>query len=176
MKESVKKSIERALSVLIGLPLIGADRALDLEMFHFGKAHTISTRRGGEKEIGEYALHVQCAWRIAGPHGIIVASQDRNYPGDGSYDVPDDFDWTLPGNRCDTCLKAFLKENAPRSTVVKLVEADSIGGAKLVLVDGFTLEVFPDSSFADDASEHWRFFQTLGEGNHFVVTGYGIQE
>jgi len=123
MENSLKESIEQALSVLIGLPLIGSDRALDLDMFYFGKAHTISTRAGREKEIGEYALHVQCAWRITGPHGIIVASQDRYYPGDGSYDVPNDFDWTLPGNRCDTRLETFLREKTPESTVVKSVKA-----------------------------------------------------
>jgi len=123
MENSLKESIEQALSVLIGLPLIGSDRVLDLNMFYFGKAHTTSTRAGREKEIGEYALHVQCAWRITGPHGIIVASQDRYYPGDGSYDVPDNFDWTLPGNRCDTRLEVFLREKTHESTVSSRVMA-----------------------------------------------------
>ena len=39
-----------------------------------------SAAKGAERTVGDFALHVQCAWRIAGPNGIVAASRDRYVP------------------------------------------------------------------------------------------------
>ena len=168
----MKKEIEQALSILIGQPLISANRALDLEMFDFGQKHQILTRQGKEKEVGEFTIHIQCTWRITRQTRILVASKDRWYPGDESKDIPDDFDWSLPGNRLDKRISAFF-QNIREPLLVKSVRADKVGGFTLRFVNSFMLEVFPDNSSND---EYWRFFQLSRNTKHFVVAGSGIQE
>jgi len=172
----MKEKIQKALNVLIGLPFIKANRALDLEMFYFGKHQIITTHEGNAREIGEYVIHVQSAWRILGLQGTIVASQDRYYPGDDSVNISDDFDWRLPGNRCDKRIEAFVQEHPDDSLIVEVVEADNVGSVSLTLAGGFLLEIFPDSSFDDDDAEHWRFFRSGDTTSHFVVTDHGIEE
>jgi hypothetical protein len=173
IEEMMKERIEQTLSLLVGLPLTNIYRTLNLEMFDFGEQRTVLTRQGQEKKVGKYALHVQCAWRITNSTRVVVASRDRWYMGDGSKDIPDDFDWSLPGNRCDKRISSFLEANAAEPLVIESIEADHVGGTKLRLTNGFALEIFPDDSFDD---EYWRFFQPSTSTEHFVVTGAGIQD
>jgi hypothetical protein len=67
----MRDEIENELSVLVGLPLMDAGRAADLEWFHFGQPHTIVDRKGKPKEVGDYALHIQCGWRIVKDDRVI---------------------------------------------------------------------------------------------------------
>src|SRR5215475_8435226 len=76
----MRNEIESSLQALIGQPLLSAGRAADLEWFQFGKPQTVMNSRGETKTVGEYALHIQCAWRIRDSAGIIVASRDRYEP------------------------------------------------------------------------------------------------
>jgi hypothetical protein len=172
----MKEKIQNVLNVLIGLPFIKANRALNLEMFYFGKRQIVTTRKGNAREIGEYVIHVQSAWRILGPQGIIVASQDRYYPGNDTVNISDNFDWRLSGNRCDKRMEAFVQEHPDDSLIVEAVEADNVGSVSLVFAGGFKLEILPDSSLDDDYAEHWRFFRSGDTTSHFVVMGYGIEE
>src|SRR5687768_14528826 len=75
-----------ALSSLVALPLWRATRAMNMEMFTFGERRKQLNRKREEVEVGEYALHIQCPWRIVGPDGIAVASEDRNHPEDENSD------------------------------------------------------------------------------------------
>jgi hypothetical protein len=170
----MRERIEQALSVLVGLPLWSAGRTLDLEWFHFGTHRSVTDRRGEPKEVGSYALHVQCAWRIIGSSEIIVASRDRYYPaGDPTQDPPD-FEWSKSGaNRCDERMETFLSNRDHAPLLVESVQADLIGGFRLFMGEGYALEVFPDDSVGD---ELWRLFQPYTEADHFVVTGRGIEE
>ena len=83
--------ITEALSALIGLPLWRAHRALNMEVFAFGERQFSRNRKGKQVEVGEYSLHIQCPWRIVGPNGMVVGSEDRNYPEDENADR-DEFD------------------------------------------------------------------------------------
>jgi hypothetical protein len=167
----MKKHIEEALQPLIGLPLWQSYRTCStLQGFSFGSRHTVPKHKGGTKEIGDYALHVECAWRIVGPEGIEVASRDRYYPAGDPDCEPPDFDWEQPGaTRCDEKIKAFFEQYTDSSLRVLGLEADSVGSLRLELSGEFKLELFPDDSLVD---EHWRFFS---DGEHFVVTGQGIK-
>ena len=88
--------LEGALAPLVGLPLWTSHRAADLQVFQFGDKRTVTSnfgpRKGQELAVGEYGLHIQCAWRIRGPSGIVVASRDRFYKA-GPEPFPED-DWT----------------------------------------------------------------------------------
>ncbi len=171
-----KEQIERALQPLIGAPFWGAGRATDMEIFQFGPRHPVTDRHGRRRDVGTYALHVQCAWRIVGPRGIVVASRDRYYPSEASgLDVSDpDFEWDRAGtNLCDERRTRFFDEHRTEPLPVGEVWADDVGSVAIILGDGYRLEVFPDDS---QDGEHWRFFQPHTDGDHFVVTGAGIEE
>jgi hypothetical protein len=170
---TLQERITEALSALIGLPLWGATRALNMEMFAFGERRTRRNRKGQEVEVGEYALHIQCPWRIVSPDGIIVGSEDRNYPEDENADW-EEFDSDGP-SRCEARMVAWLKEYSAAPLRAQRVEADAVGGFKLLLQRGFVLEAFPADSLRGEYSERWRLFRPSEEG-HFVVTGYGVEE
>ena len=61
---------------LIGKAMWTCRRASDMAMFHVGSRRHVRTFKGEPAEIGEYALHVQCPWRIVRNDSIVVASGD----------------------------------------------------------------------------------------------------
>src|SRR5207249_4443160 len=96
-----KLEIEETLRALIGMPLWASGRA-GIQWFQFGARRVVPNIRlskvVGTKEVGDYALHVACTWRIVGPNGIIVGSGDRNYSaGDDPYKELPDSEWDKPG-------------------------------------------------------------------------------
>lgn len=158
-----------ALAPLVGLPLWRSHRAADMLVFHFGDHRTLIGRTGQEVEVGELALHVQCAWRIRDSGGIVVASGDRFLRATTALDG-DDWDWSAPGaNRCDERLHAWLGHSHP----VTRVTADELGGFALSFADGFELEVFPDDS---DERERWRILRPGDPSSHVVVCGNEIED
>lgn len=61
----------------------------------------------------------------------------------------------------------FFNANKGDLTILE-IETDAAGTLKLMMQGGIRLEIFPDSSAAE---EHWRFFQP-GTGNpHLVIEG-----
>lgn len=146
------KRLEAALAPLVGLPLWKSTRAADLRAFHFGGKRTQTNRAGQESEVGDFALHVQCAWRIRGPRGIVVASCD----------------WS--GSDADERIRAWHRE--PHE--VQRITADEAGGFAMSFVDGFVLETFPDDSLED--SERWRILRPGDLSSHFVMSGGGVED
>jgi hypothetical protein len=171
----MKEMIEQAFQALVGLPLWDAGRTADLVWFAFGDRRIVIDERRGTKEVGTIALHIQCAWRIVGPEGIVVARRDIYYPaGEDPYHEIDDFDWgTLGASRFDEHIAAWIAARAATPSNVIGAEGDCIGGFKLSLSDGFAVEAFPVDSLD---GEHWRVFRPYTEAPHFVVTGRGIEE
>lgn len=169
----MKEEIERALQVLIGLPLTDAGRTLGLEWFQFGALRDVEGRLSRQKKVGAFALHVQVTWRITGPMGIVVAWNDRYFAaGEDPYLDYGSFDWESPGaNRCDERINEFFVERAQTPLVVESVQGDSVGGFRLTLTDGYALEAFPDTSLK---GEYWRLLQPSTNEKHVVVTGVGI--
>lgn len=168
---TVAEQVVAALSVLRGLPLWTVRRAADLQNFQFGKRRTVASalpsRRGQVYEVGEYALHVQCAWRLRGPEGIVVASRDRYYPAGNPDEVADDFDWDRPGaNRCDARIADFIATACPLAA--EAVSADDVRGFTLRFSKGYALDVFPHDSLG---REHWRLLPPSSEAPHVVFEG-----
>ena len=170
-----KNHARTLLGKLIGLPLWAAGRAGNLEWFQFGAQHTVIDEfRGTEKVVGEYALHVQCAWRIIGSSGIEVASHDRYYPASGEANIDlADFEWDRPGkNKCDEKISALFALRESEPFIVTNVEIDSVGSIRLMLGETYALEVFPDSSLS---REQWRLFQPYQNADEIVLTGQGFE-
>ncbi len=161
---------------LRGLPLWDAGRAANLIWFEFGARKTVTKHTRNEQQVvGEWALHVQCAWRLTGPSGIEVAYQDIYYPAssEGKVDLGE-FDWDRQGkNRCDEKLaKIWATDNQGRFTVTNAVVGRN-GFLTLELTDGWLLEVFPHSSGPQEA---WRLFQPYAETEEMIFCGQGYEK
>lgn len=170
----MKEKVKRATAVLIEQELWACTRAADLASFQFGQRRNVKDSRGNSREVGEYALHIQCPWRITRDDSVVVGSGDLFYPVDPENQEPrPDFDWQpIGGNRRDYLLKILFQDGA-RKLVVRDVEAGDGGSLRIELQDGYFLEVLPNLSTDD---EQWRLFRPYRENEpHFVVTGRGTQ-
>jgi hypothetical protein len=168
----MREEIISHIGKLVDLKLQFAGRASNLFWLGFGDIISVN-RRGKTEETAEYALHIQCSWRITLDNKIVVASRDFYSPRSDWEGNQDDFDWDIEGeNRFDERIKNFLKVKG--SLIVKQVEPDMIGGLKFILSDDYILDVFPDSSEEDEQSEHWRFFNRKDNSPHLVVSVKGI--
>lgn len=162
----MKKEVQQALSVLVGKPLWSCGNSAALEWFEFGERRTVTRFRGGTKEVGEYALHVQCAWRITQHDEVVIASGDVHDASEqgGGDSAP------IVTRANERVQQLFQRET--RQLAVEQVKAGDAGAFSIMLADGYVLEVMPDDS---SDSEHWRLFKPYVEGPHFVVTGAGLQ-
>lgn len=157
------------------MPLWAAGRASDLTWFHFGQRHMVKDFRGHPKEVGEYALHLQCVWRIVEGEQVVIGQRDLYYPpgpGREMPEVPRSFHWDVQGgNRLDQLLKELF-DYSGRELIVERVEVGRAAAIDIVFANAMVLEVFPNDSFD---GEHWRLFKPYLDEPHFVVTGAGVQ-
>ena len=167
----LKTEIEKATAPLVGTALWSCRRTADLASFQFGQKQQATTFRGNSVEIGEYALNVQCAWRIAREDRVWVGSADLYYPSDLQIErTPSDFDWSKGPNRCDELLRLLFQDDQ-RQFIVRGVEGGTAGSLHVIMDDSLSLDVLPNDSLSD---EHWRFFKHDSEEEHFVVSGERI--
>jgi hypothetical protein len=168
----METEIRSALQVLIGETLWSSGRAADLQWFQFGQRRTVTDFRGRAKEVGEYALHVQCAWRIRSGDSVTVGSRDLYFSKEDSED-DQSFDWQVQGaSKLDQRITELF-ENGTREFFVSNVQVGNAGSFTIVLESNFAMEVFP---YESSAKEHWRFFRPYSDEAHFVVSGKGIGE
>ena len=161
---------------LKGLQLSIARRAADMRALHFGRVTV--TEKGS---VGEFALHIQCPWRIEGPEGILTGRSDLWEPIDGVGERDwDGWDYDTDGNLQDQRLNTLLGNYDPRTQssvnssgllTVAEIEADDLGGMTVVLSGGYRLVVFPAGSTGED----WRLLQ-FPERQHLVVAGGTVTE
>jgi hypothetical protein len=129
------------LEQAVGLPLWGSSRALNLQMFLLGAV--VREDSGlGVVEKGEFALHVQCPWRLTGRASSIIAGSD---------------------DRRDPALKEILATRRPPRILA--MKTDALGGLSVRLDGSRILQVLPCTS---ESGEYWRFVKL--HGTHAVVT------
>jgi len=170
----LKDQIEAHLSRLIALPLTITRRAADLRIFHFG---TVRPYKKGH--VGEYALHIQCPWRIDGPAGIITGRADLFYDPNGKYFTEE---WDYSGDSIqDIQLDRLLGTKDPisrlftdqdKQLVVERVEGTILGDAAVFFSKGYRLAMFPSGI----KSEAWRLFKPGNEEEHFVIDEESLRE
>ena len=167
----MREEIQKAISVLVGQPLWALGRAVDLAWFEFGQHRTVTGWKNETKEVGDYALHVQCAWRITLGDKVLVGRGDIFRPPEESDEpIPADFDWEK-ANRFDKIVKEFFENESRQSTVLSVAAGDA-GSFTITLQDGYTIQAFPQDS---ESGEHWRLFSPCTTKPHFVVTGKGLE-
>jgi hypothetical protein len=138
----------------------GCRRAVDMAMFQFGERNHRTTRQGQPTEVGDHALHVQCAWRIVRGDRTLVGYRDEFDPGSTSLGRRD----------------RLLNEALESSLVVDAVDASSTGLLVLRFLGETRLEVLPDRKEAyEEDVEHWRFFSPGSDAPHLVHHSNGFE-
>jgi len=155
--------VNDALQPLMGLPLQCLGRAANMLWAHFGEMRETLSPLGQKRETGEWALHVQCPWRICQSGRIVVARGDFYYSPSG--DPLDDWD-TFGKSAFDVTVAKLGGGFTDSPPHVTMIRADDIGGFSLQLTGDYQLNVFPADSYID--REHWRIFRPGAQHKHFV--------
>jgi len=159
--QSLADEIIRHLTPLIGLRLSAARRAADLRNLQFGELRPVE---GGS--VGNYALHIQCPWRIDGPEGIVTGRSDLwSSPDPDELIDPDTWDYDKRENLQDVLINSLLGDHD--RLIVESVHGDNYGGAAIHLSGGYRVVLFP----AGTRGENWRIFRPGIDEPHFVVLG-----
>ncbi len=168
----MKEEIEKATRVLVGTALWGHRRTADLSSFHFGGRRRVKTFHGDLADVGEFAINVQCPWRIVEYDRVLVGNGDLYYPPEARTDEPGAaFDWQHQTSRLDYLMTIFF-QSGRREVNLLQVEVGAGGGLQIALDGACLLELFPNDSFS---KEHWRLLKPGTEEPHFVVSGEGIK-
>ena len=169
--------MENPTSILIGKPLWRCTRTVDMACFQFGARHKRKTSRGDDCEVGDYALHVQCSWRMVRGEEILVGKEDLYQPEEPLED--DYFDWQK-GNLQDVKIRKLFTDDKRQFAVVGTA-LRAAGRLEILFDDELRLEVFPNSSIAHEDTEHWRLFaptvkpELSGTPSHIVFSGIGLR-
>ena len=156
-----------AFDVLVGLRLSIVRRAADMLVLHFG---TIRPHPSGEGTVADYALHVQCPWRMDSPKGTVTGRDDLwEYAGPG--ERPPNWSYEDGLSLQDKKFgELFVRDESTRSWVnesdgygVATAQQTKRGDVTLSLINGYEILIFP----AGSSGEAWRLFAS-GSGRHLV--------
>src|SRR3989442_9040525 len=167
----VRAEIESATAALIGKPLWTCRRAADMATFQFGGRIKGVDYYGRPSQVGDYALHVQCAWRITRGDEIVVGSGDLYYPAEYQNEheeFPADFDWRKHPNRRDKLLR-LLFENDVREFIVQRIEVGIAGNLRIELSGGGFFFGFFVTFFLSNTKGFFFLFKE--KDTTFVVCG-----
>lgn len=139
---------EVTLQALVGLPLWAVGRAGSLVWFQFGPRRTVTDRKGEQREVGAYALHVDCPWQLTDAAGAEHANEESD-------------EWRFEALESNTLVVERAVSTADHGMVV------NFGG-------GWVLEVSPDSPEDEEPVEYWRLFEPYQERPHLVARSDGV--
>ena len=169
------EKINKILSDLIGLPLTRTTRAADMECLKFGTIYR-TDKDGNEFNVGEFALHLQCPWRLTNELQIIVGSGDLYQQADETADYDENFDYfECKANLRDVKLDNLIKEN--ELTIIS-AQADKFGGLEICFDNQSTLTVFPTIASKAE-NENWRLIDFRNQNSKHLeswTTGYEISD
>ena len=170
----MKHQIEQALKPLVGLRLWGPGRCLSMLLIQCGEPGPAPTRLNPKREVGEFAIHVSCAWRLTHGDRLVVGSRDRYWPSDPDQDMKS-FDVHEAGvSWWDICMEAFFQERAATLPRIEAVSADVFGGFRLSCSEEVVLEVFPNFTCPLLGVEFWRLLSRWTSGPQWVVESTGV--
>lgn len=155
----MKQEIEAALQPLIGQPLSDMWRYAGCQKFEFGVQRPAKNRKGQDVKRADWGLVVSCDWRVMGPEGHVVSSDDFG-----------------PGrSRRDEQAKPFYELIHTDPPVVEGIEANTGGALRIRMSQGYTLDVQPETDSGSD-DEQRRFLPRDPQQKYFVLWGDGIEE
>ncbi|GAA3633548.1 hypothetical protein GCM10022267_20360 [Lentzea roselyniae] len=126
----------------------------------------MADHNGKTREVAEYALHVQCPWRVLDGDQLVTGSYDVHQPGPG-WTGDGEFDWDVQGaNRFDARAGKLTAYLAAEPVVVTSAEVTAWGDLTISLSDDFRIDVLRTGSVRH---EEWRFFRPYRDDDHVVV-------
>jgi len=141
----------------------GIGRCSDMIWFSFGKDIFVTNYRNQVVKKTEYALHVQCSWRISKESTIILGNNDVYSLVDNSIED----DWDISGNNMfDKMVNDKILPLLPIKVLG--VVCNKIGDIEITFETGIVINIFVNSS---EPIEEWRFINNLS-GEHLVYRDY----
>lgn len=164
MKQEDKKIISEQVNTLMGKKLSKIGRAAAMAWLTF--------LSNDEKE---YALHLQCGFRICANGETIIANLDMFEPTKSLEESPsfdwETFNWDVQGfNRYDEWTTQYNKDKE-KQTIVEVIEVNTFGDLTIKFTNGIIIEVFANAA----TGECWRFFERKSD-HHLVVSAQGIEK
>lgn len=159
---------------LVGEKLYKIGRAAAMCWIHFGDPVEIDLR-GRKRIVGEYALDLDCPWRIQNRNGCIELGSADMFTPSSEYDPdcsPDEeFNWDIQGNNLFDERAARL---FPKDAQIVVTAATLSGSYDLVIKfsNGMKLETFVNVSSYEEC---WRLFKPGMHSEDLVATGTGIE-
>jgi hypothetical protein len=167
---SLKEIVERVIAPLVGLRIWGLGRDVDVLVVQFGERRDVDGAA-----VGAYTLRIACAWRIAGPTALLVASGDLFTPTDENADL-ETFDWDIRGASWWDARMDVVGKSLDQPVTITTFLADSYGGLRLVATGGIELEIFPNSSASPHVeTEFWRLVRAGDCEDYVSVSTTGIE-
>ena len=167
---TLKEIVERVLAPLVGLRMWGLDRDADVLIVQFGERQEVDGAA-----VGAYTLRIACAWRVAGPTAVLVASGDLFTPADENADL-ESFDWDVRGASWWDVRMEDVARSLKQRVAITTFLADSYGGVRLVATGGIELEIFPNSSPSPHVdTEFWRLVRAGDFADYVTVGTTGIE-
>jgi hypothetical protein len=165
----MRESIRAALQPLVGLKLSIANYAGNMRIFHFGEIV-----RRADQAVAQYAMHLQCPWRIEGESEVVTGLDDWYLPPSGYECVDESWEPGKGNNLQQRRLRELFRcpdeegslTNRSSDLVVIHADGSDFGDCRLILSGSYVLNVFPCSS----DEEAWRLFQPGSIEEHFVVS------
>jgi hypothetical protein len=168
--------IRKELDNLVGRRVVRAGLMAGIVVITFGKSQLEISRSGKLIEVGEYALHIQCAWRLVRDSEIVVGFADwvveRSAEGDDEDEEAVDEAVVEEEDESQGVYDRLTKALSESPRVIELVHVRG-GGFSLALEGGLYLETFPSLSESDPDDEFWRLLRCLESTPHFVVRPSG---
>nr|WP_325178410.1 hypothetical protein [uncultured Oscillibacter sp.] len=155
---------------LAGKSVCKIGRAAAMCWIHFGWPMEIELL-GRKRILGEFALDLDCPWRIRNSSGgIELGSADMFVP-TSRYVLDEDFNWDVQGNNLfDEKAKLLF----PEGSQITVTAVGLSGNCDLTITfsNGLCLESFVNASSQEEC---WRLFMPCLEHGDLVVTGVGIE-
>ena len=155
---------------LAGKSVCKIGRAAAMCWIHFGWPMEIELL-GRKRVLGEFALDLDCPWRIrTSSGGIELGSADMVVP-TSRHVLDEDFNWDVQGNNLfDEKAKLLF----PEGSQITVTAVGLSGNCDLTITfsNGLCLESFVNASSQEEC---WRLFMPGLEHGDLVVTGVGIE-
>lgn len=137
------------LSKIQGLKIWAAGHAANMLWLQIGNRHFVPAWGGGTKEVGTYALHIDCPWSLSGNETLLVNHESETQQLNELFSLP------------VICQHIVVLNNGSFE-----IHFDN------QTIFSVSVEADPDPS----AEEFWRLLQPSSNEKHFVVGSEGIVE